>query len=93
MTTQRYQTPVVQTTVEEGILEAEAELARVEELYGRPSGELLGAIERGEAASPWQVCEWVGAYRNLEELRAIAGPDAGSPTSATESSTRAASRA
>lgn len=82
MARQRHRTPVVRTTVEEGILKAEAELARIEERHGRPSEPLLGAIKRGEAESPWQVCE----------LRAIAGRAAGSPTNATEAPTKAVSR-
>lgn len=83
MKQQRYRTPVVEITRDEAIRLAEARLEMVELLYGRPSEEMLEASRNCEANSPWQVCEWVIHYRELQELKADAGRETGSPTSAT----------
>ena len=90
-TTKRYRTPVVQTTVEEGILEAEAEVRVMEHRYGCSSEAMLEAVKSGETEETWEICKWLIAYHDLQALTAGRGPDAGSPTSATESSTRAVS--
>ena len=88
-TTKRYRTPVVQTTVEEGILEAEADVRVMEHRYGCSSEAMLEAVKSGETEETWEICKWLGAYHNLQALKAARGPAGGSRTSATGSSTRA----
>lgn len=76
MTTQRYRTPVIERTTEEALRDAEAEFRRVEEQYGRPSDEQIEKMRNGWTLTPPEICEWVGAWRELLHMKAAAGhPD------------------
>ena len=76
MTTQRYRTPVITRTAEEGLREYGAEVAAWELRYGCSSTEMLEAVESGEVEETWDICEWLFAWRSLLDLKAITGrPD------------------
>lgn len=79
MTTQRYRTPVITRTAEEALRDAETEFRRVEEQYGRPSDEQIEKMRNGWTLAPFEVCEWVGAYRDLLDAKAAAGDADGMP--------------
>ena len=82
---------VVRITPEEWFREASAHVQRMERRYECSSEEILEAVRSERAEETLEICDWLIAYRDLKMLRESAGREAGSPGSATASSTKIAS--
>ena len=82
---------VVQITAEEWFRKASAHVQRMERRYECSSEEILEAVRSERAEETLEICDWLIAYRDLKMLRESAGLKAGSPGSATASSTKIAS--
>ena len=84
--------PVIQISVEDEIRRVSAEVRELERQHGRSSASMLEAVRSGAVRSTGDICDWLTIYDYLKTLEGIAGREAGSPTSATASSTKTASR-
>ena len=84
--------PVIQLSLEDEIRRLSAEVRELERRYGRSSESMLEAVRNGAVRPTGDICDWLGTYDTLKALRKSAGRDAGSPTSATASSTKTVSR-
>lgn len=82
---------IVHVTLEEELRKFSARVQRMERRYECSSEEMLEAVRSERAEETWEICDWLIDYRYLKRLRKGAGPETGSPGSATASSTTIAS--
>ena len=83
--------PVIQISAKDEIRRLSAEVRELERRHGRSSESMLEAVRNGEVRPTGDICDWLGVYDNLKDLEGLVGREAGSPTSATASSTKATS--
>ena len=84
--------PVIQFSVEDELRRLSAEVRELERQHGRSSESMLEAVRNGTARPTGDICDWLTVYDHLKAMERMAGSDAGSPGSATASSTKTASR-
>ena len=82
--------PVIQISAKDEIRRLSAEVRELERQHGRSSASMLEAVRNGDVDPTGDICDWLGVYDNLKDLEGLVGREAGSPTSATASSTKMA---
>lgn len=76
--------PTTQVSVDAEIRRLTAFVRRMERRYERPSGEMLEAVQDGEARETRDVARWLDACERLRELRERTGPGAAAPEDSRE---------